>query len=64
MSTPLRTAVFVSLSGEERDHLKELARRDGVTLCQWIRDCVNDRLVELGDDTRLLSWRRIQRVQR
>lgn len=38
----------MALTKEEHTRLKGLAARDGVTLAQWVRECVNDRLVEEG----------------
>ena len=43
------TAVYIDVYREESALLKRLARRDGITVAQLIRDCINDRLAEEED---------------
>lgn len=53
-----QAVLYALVSCGERDRLMQYAKRDGVTLCQWIRECINDRLIEEGDDVPLVQMRR------
>lgn len=58
---PRRAVLWVTLTVEEQAIIWKLAQRDGITMAQYVRECINDRLVEEGDDVPLLRIRRPQR---
>ena len=47
----LRRQLFAEVSDAEYALVRDLARREGVTLANYIRRCVNSVILETGDDS-------------
>ena len=50
-----RRQLFAEVSDAEYALVRDLARREGVTLANYIRRCVNSVILEGGDDVPLLA---------
>lgn len=67
MATPkkikreLRPIIRTYVEAHERDLIKQTARRAGLTVSQFVRECINDRLAEESDDVPLLQTRDVGR---
>ena len=51
----VRRQLFAEVSDAEYALVRDLARREGVTLANYIRRCVNSVILEAGDDVPLLA---------
>ena len=51
----VRRQLFAEVSDAEYALVRDLARREGVTLANYIRRCVNSVILEGGDDVPLLT---------
>ncbi len=54
---PGDVVLYVAVSLAERETLQRLASRDGMSISQLLRDCLNDRLAEEGEEMPLLQQR-------
>lgn len=51
----MRRQLFAEVSDAEYALVRDLARREGVTLANYIRRCVNSVILEAGDEVPLLK---------
>lgn len=58
MNQAERAYVYAIVSKSEHARIVALAKRDGLSLMQFVRDCINDRLADESDDGALLEWRK------
>lgn len=60
MPDPLRAryVVYADCTLAEHEVIKAQAKKDGLSISDWVRRCVNTYLLELGDDVPLLEERR------
>lgn len=56
-SAPKRRMAFSELSAREYALVRRLAKRDGITIANFIRRCINGALLEEGLDDELLDER-------
>lgn len=50
----MRHYAYANLTAEEYARVRQLATRDGQTISDFVRACINDRLVEEADDPALV----------
>ncbi len=50
--------VYANVSEAERDHIREQAELEGLSLSDFVRRCINGYLVEVGIDGPLLAEKR------
>jgi hypothetical protein len=49
--------LWVTVSPDEHAFVHDLAAKEGISACQFVRDCINDRLAEEGESIALLAFR-------